>query len=227
MSEMPIRNSALGSFGSYPVHFMTQQPIDDLCAALKAEFDQDSRGKAVPALLAAYQAEHQGWRDWVFFSEERYTRNLIMRCEAFELLLLGWATDQESPIHDHADQYCWMSVMEGELEETHYTLPEPVSTADTSGVATPAPAILELGRSKTFQAGGVAFIDDSIAYHLIRPMGAAPAVSMHLYANPIDTCRIFCPETGRPEDISLGYHSVRGELSGSATAETIRARFRS
>lgn len=201
---------------------MTQRPIDELCAALQAEFDSDPRGKGAPALLSAYQAGCDDWKELVFWSDDRYTRNLILRCESFELLLLCWGANQESPIHDHADQNCWMAVMEGELEETHFTLPQVGGVSDT-----PSAPPLAMGRSKLFKVGGVAFIDDSIAYHLIRPVGDVRAVSMHLYANPIDTCRIFCPETGRPENVSLGYHSVRGELSGSATAEEIRDRFRS
>ena len=216
MSELPIRTSTLWSCGSYPVHFMTQRPIDDLCAVLETEFDQDPRGKAVPALLAAYQAEHQDWRDWVLWSDACYTRNLVARCDAFELLLLAWSPEQKSPIHDHSDQNCWMAVMEGQLEEVHYTLP----TSAENGTS-----VLQRGRSKCFDEGGVAFIDDSIAYHLIQPAGGARAVSLHLYANPIDTCRIFCPDTGKAEDMPLGYYSVRGELVEAHSPEAIRERF--
>lgn len=172
-------------------------PIDHLCRALEAEFERDPRGPGVARLLSSYQGEHDDWRSWTRFSEERYTRNLVARCGTYELLLLCWEEGQESPIHDHADQRCWMGVLQGELEEVHYRLPE------SGGI--------EEGRAQPFQAGQVAFIDDGIAYHLIRPRGGR-AVSLHLYSDPIDSCRIFCPETGTAETVAMGYHSVRGTL---------------
>ncbi len=182
-------------------------PIDQLCCALEAEFDRDPRGPGVPKLLSRYQADHEDWRSWTHFSQQRYTRNLVARCGSYELLLLCWEEGQESPIHDHADQRCWMGVLQGELEEVHYR--------------TPAAGGIEQGRVQPFQAGQVAFIDDDIAFHLIRPRGGR-AVSLHLYSNPIDTCRIFCAETGRAETVAMGYHSVRGQLCAGDDPATIR-----
>ena len=196
---------------------MSQRPLDELCAALQAEFDRDSRGKDISSLLSAYQAEHRDWDDWALWSDECYTRNLVARGDSFELLLLCWNPGQESPIHDHAGQNCWMAVLEGQLEEIHYGEPE--------NGASKRLVPLEKGRAKSFAEGGVAFIEDSIAYHLIQPAGGVRAVSLHLYAKPIDTCKIFCPDTGLAENIALGYHSVRGELVGSDSPEAIRGRF--
>ena len=43
------------------------------------------------------------------------------------------------------------------------------------------------------------------------------AVSLHLYAKPIRSCRTFCPETGRADLRRLSYHTVEGEpVMGSA-----------
>jgi len=151
------------------------------------------------------------------WSDGRYTRNLVSRRDSFELLLLCWSPGTQSPIHDHAGQNCWMAVLEGELEEVHYSEPK---DADDS-----APVLVEKGRVQSYAEGEVAAIDDSIAYHLTQPADGARAVSMHLYAKAIDSCRTFCPETGPSENMALSYHSVRGELVGNTTAETIRNRF--
>ena len=110
-----------------------------------------------------------------------------------------------------------MAVLEGGLEEVYYSEPK---DADDS-----TQAFIEKGRVQSYAEGEVAAIDDSIAYHLTQPAGDARAVSMHLYAKPIDSCRTFCPETGPSEDMALSYHSVRGELVGDTSAETIRNRF--
>ncbi|MAU93987.1 MAG: hypothetical protein CMJ93_07250 [Planctomycetes bacterium] len=196
---------------------MSQRPIDTLCVALQAELDSDPSGGGIPSLLSAYQAKHSDWNDWAMWSEGRYTRNLVSRRDSFELLLLCWKPGTQSPIHDHAGQNCWMAVLEGELEEVYYSEPK---DADDS-----AQVFVAKGRVQSYAEGEVAAIDDSIAYHLTRPAGAARAVSMHLYAKAIDSCRTFCPETGPSEEMALSYHSVRGELVGDTSAETIRNRF--
>jgi cysteine dioxygenase len=193
---------------------MSHRPIDALCTALQAEFDSDPSGGGIPSLLSAYQAKHNDWDDWTTWCDGRYTRNLVSWGDSFELMLLCWSPGAQSPIHDHAGQNCWMAVLEGELEEIHYC--EPNNEASAEQVA------LEKGRAKSFVEGEVAAIDDSIAYHLTQPAGGARAVSMHLYARPIEACRVFCPDTGLPEEKVLGYHSVRGELAGSTSPEDIR-----
>ena len=196
---------------------MSKRPIDTLCADLQAEFDSDPSGGGIPSLLSAYQAKHSDWNDWAMWSDDRYTRNLVSRRDSFELLLLCWSPGTQSPIHDHAGQNCWMAVLEGGLEEVYYSQPKDADDNDQ--------VLVERGLAKSYAEGEVAAIDDSIAYHLTQPAGDARAVSMHLYAKPIDSCRTFCPETGPSENMALSYHSVRGELVGDTPAETIRDRF--
>ncbi|MEM9799709.1 MAG: aminotransferase class V-fold PLP-dependent enzyme [Planctomycetota bacterium] len=164
-------------------------------------------GAQVAALLRDYAAAEKSWRRYQRFCEDTYSRNLVWRCDDFELLLLCWGEGHVSPIHDHSGQQCWMAVLEGELEEVHYTFGE-------NG--------LSQGRIKSFPAGGVAFIDDDIALHQIRPKEGTRGVSLHLYSNPIDTCQIFCPDTGKPETIHVGYHSVRGTACEGTDPERIR-----
>lgn len=188
--------------------------LDRLIVALEARFRAGGpgRGKDIAALLAAYAANEASWRPYVTFRDDTYSRNLIWRTPTFELLLLGWNRNQESPIHDHAGQDCWMAVLEGELEEVHY---------EDRGHA--EPTALSPGRVKAFAAGGVAYISDDIALHLIRPKTGTRGVSLHLYARPIESCRTFCPETGRTTDVDIAYHSVRGTPCAQIDADTIRA----
>ena len=190
---------------------MTAHTLEDLCRALQAEFEQGAKGKTVARLLADYSQNASDWGDYRLFRPETYTRNLLHRCADFELLLLCWQPDQESPIHDHSDQDCWMAVLEGELEEVHYT-----------GWQSGAPGPLVEGKRSAVASGRVAYIQDGIALHRIRPLGNAKGVSLHLYANPIDTCRTFDPLTGEAHTIELGYQSVLGRPCDKSAA-AIRA----
>lgn len=194
---------------------MTQAPLDSLCRELAAAFRRDARGGGVTELLARYADEHRDWCEFARFRDETYSRNLVHRDRDYELLLLCWGEGHTSAIHNHAQQSCWMAVLEGDLEEVHYREP---ALSDAPG------SPLVVGRTQRLTAGQVAFIEDGIALHLIRPAAGSSGVSLHLYAKPIDQCRIYCPDTGRCEEIEMGYHSVRGEPC-TKSPEAVRAEF--
>jgi len=191
--------------------------LDALCRELTIVLgpgsarDLAGRGKRVADLLREYAESGTCWRNWAHFVPERYSRNLVHRSETFELLLLCWGEGHASPIHDHSGQQCWMAILDGELEEVHYDEPRDGSTRPMAS-----------GRIRRFSAGGVAYIHDDIALHLIRPAPGTRGVSLHLYADPIDACRAFDPATGRATPVEVGYHSVRGVPCNGRSATEIR-----
>jgi len=191
--------------------------LDELTRALGELLDgepTEAKGAAVADLLRQYASCEDSWRPYVTFREDTYSRNLIWRTDQFELLLLGWGAGHESPIHDHAGQECWMAVLEGELEEVHFKEGDIAPDGAAGG--------LRSGRVKAFPTGGVAYIHDDIALHLIRPRAGKRGVSLHLYSSPIDTCRKFCPETGQPESVHVAYHTVRGASCDGTDPALIR-----
>ena len=192
---------------------MTQTPLDELCSQLNAEFRRDPKGTGVVRLLSEYAENHSDWRAFEHFCEDTYSRNLVHRDEEFELLLLCWGAGQESLIHNHDDQSCWMAVLDGTLEEVHFR--EPADSGEC----------LIQGRSLQLGRGEVAFIEDEIALHLIRPVAGKSGVSLHLYAKPIDTCRVYDPQSGVSRTVEMGYASVRGEPC-LKSADEVRAEFR-
>ena len=170
-----------------------------LVGELRRELRRDPKGPRVAALLTRFAGERDSWRRYVAFDPSRYTRNLVARSELFELLILCWSPGQRSPIHDHQGQRCWMAVLEGEIEEAQYPMPE---------AGRPAP--MRSFAKKTFASGDVAFINDDIGLHDIAPTTGRPAVSLHLYAGPIETCRSFDPRTGACSTRELFYDSIDG-----------------
>jgi len=182
-------------------------PLDRLVADLDEAFASPGPGcgKRVAALLADYAAGSDDWRRYALFDDACYTRNQIAREERFELLLLCWGAGQESPIHNHEGQDCWMAVLEGRVEEVQYPTPAEV-----------LPGPLTPRGSKVFDPSSVAYISDDIGLHLVRSADPAQAaVSLHLYAAPYDECSCYCPETGRVTRKTLSNHSVRGVLVSS------------
>lgn len=176
--------------------------MQDLVRALDACLAADPRGPGVARLLECYSLEGADWRGYARFQPDVYARNLVRGGEDYELIVICWQDGQQSPIHDHDGQRCWMSVLEGTIRETIFDQ------------ATGGP--LAQRSSRALRRGQLGYITDEVGLHEIHPEGG-PAVSLHLYAKPIRTCRVFCPDTGRVDQRRLTYHSVQGEpVSGRA-----------
>jgi cysteine dioxygenase len=182
---------------------MSTQALDALVRSLHDEFLDPARRPRIAELLGDYARAHRDWREFALFSDEHYTRNLVAREPRFELMILCWGEGQESPIHNHEGQDCWMAVLDGVIEEVRYPMP-----------ADGGPGPIQAKGAKTFAAGEVAFIRDEMGLHLVRPARAraAAGVTLHLYSAPYDECNCYCPDTGQVTRRKLGHHSVRGQL---------------
>jgi cysteine dioxygenase len=185
-------------------------PIETLNDDLVREFERDARGKRVAAMLAEYAARNDDWRRFALFDPAIYTRNLVRRTEHFEMLVLCWNVGQQSPIHNHAGQNCWMAVLDGEIEEVQYA-------ASASSGAAP----LVQGAARHFVPGKVAFINDDIALHRVRPRAGSQGISLHLYSKPIDVCNVYDEQSGQVVSRRLEYHSISGDR-GQARQGTLR-----
>lgn len=191
---------------------MSAQPLDVLVRSLHNEFHRDgARGGRIAELLGEYARTRSDWRPFALFSDLYYTRNLVTLEPRFELMVLCWGAGQESPIHNHEGQDCWMAVLEGEIEEVRYPMPDPHESGP-----------LRSKGSLRFGRGQVAFIRDEMGLHHVRPAGssASGGVTLHLYSSPYDECNCYCPETGRVTRKKLGYYSVRGRILAPGAAWT-------
>ncbi len=181
---------------------MNTQALDTLVRSLQEEFQGEARGPRMADLLGLYARSHVDWREFAFFAVENYTRNQVTREERFELMILCWGRGQESPIHNHEGQDCWMAVLDGEIEEVRYPMP---------GNGRPGPLVAR--GSSVFRRGQVGFIRDEMGLHRVRPAKPeSTGVTLHLYSGPYDECNCYDPDTGRVVRRKLFYHSVRGRV---------------
>lgn len=183
---------------------MNDTPLERLQNDIQAELERDPRGPGVVQLLRAYSKAEDDWRPFALFDESRYARNLVYRSAEFEMMLVCWGDGQESPIHNHAGQHCWMAVLEGDIAEVHYGMP-------TAGQSTP----LVEGRKCVHERGSVAYICDEIALHKVLPVAGQRGVSLHLYAKPIEVCTVYDSKTCQVGRRELSFHSVAGELTNA------------
>lgn len=160
-------------------------------------------------LLNTIKISAQDVAAFTHYSSESYTRNLICKNRNFELLLLCWEPGQLTPIHDHAQQKCWMTVVEGIITSENYDY---VSPSEFNGN-------LVKSTCTSFTPGENYFIDDNDSVHLLRnPLkNNKRTMTLHLYAKPFSSCMIYDLEKKKVEELPMKYHSVAGILCSENT----------
>lgn len=165
------------------------QSIEQLISALSTR-DQSQYNKIIRSLEIPVRAfkNHCSW------SEECYTRNCIAEDDNFELILLCWQKGQITPIHNHGGEECWVRIIEGEFKETVY------STDDVSE--------LKVVKTITSRANDVTYMKDFMGVHSIENLSNKRSMSLHLYAKPIRSCKIYDEESGCFVEKNLSYDTV-------------------
>jgi cysteine dioxygenase len=176
--------------------------IEGLCRISDKDFTCDN----VYQFLAENPVDVDTISPYFFWSQNFYTRNLIYKDERFELMAVCWEKGQNSRIHNHADQQCWMSVPVGKLRGQNFRALEideekwfcKLEETDNFDLSDCLAAKVEL--------------DEPIHQILNLPEFDQRAVSLHIYSKPFDKCLSYCRETNQFSEVPLFYTSVKGKL---------------
>jgi cysteine dioxygenase len=139
-------------------------------------------------LLAGAAARPETLRHYLHFAPGHYTRNLVYRDDLFELIALCWAPGSASPIHNHANQLCWLSIQSGALRLENF-----------HSLDGPGPG----DRVRLVSNGGIPCVSNPFD---------EPAVSLHVYSRPYDLCIAYDLERCVAREQRLVYHSVGGKV---------------
>ena len=118
--------------------------------------------------------------EFIHFSDERYSRNLLAYGPQFYALVLCWKPGQASPIHDHKGASCGVRILQGTATETsfHWVNGKLVENSVT-----------------TMSAGQVCgSFDEDI--HEIKNNGSENLVTLHVYSPYLDNINLYDRETG-------------------------------
>ncbi len=175
----------------------TLHGIDDLVVALR-----DLGGVLQPIKVAGalreIRIDERTLAPYLSWSPARYTRNLVVRTDAFELVAICWDERARSAIHDHADSDCAFVVQRGAIAcENYQVLPR---------AALGGPCELRRTGTRTLRAGDIDMRSGHLSVHRV---GAAdgPAVTLHVYAKPIDACLAY-GEDGSVREVHSRYDTV-------------------
>jgi predicted metal-dependent enzyme (double-stranded beta helix superfamily) len=151
----------------------------------------------IQALLATHLIEPASIQPYLRFTADRYTRHLVFKSSAVELLVLCWARGSRAPIHGHEGELCWARVERGRLHFTSYreVSRNPLRLAPLGDPIDGAPG----------------HVDGPADIHAVETVGG-DAVSLHVYVKPYDECDIYDVAQGVVRRVRLSYDSEPDSL---------------
>jgi len=193
--------------------------IDQFVAGLcELEADYVTRDR-VSEYMADHPIDQDSLRRFIRYRDDRYTRNLVFRDPLFEVMLICWQPGQQTPIHTHNGQLGWMTVERGGVTVTEYRHVS-CNAADNQNVVgidcLGGASELHLDRLDQILAeegGPVATVDKVQTIHQLGcPADTAePAVSLHVYSLPFESCITFDLEAGQCGRRTLFWDSEYGD----------------
>ena len=116
--------------------------------------------------LADFSFDYLGddCKELVTFSNDGYSRNILVKEKRFDIVLVGWNPGQRAPTHTHPERGCAVKVLQGTLVE------KKVCSKGTELAIT------------ILSAGETLYIHDSLCYHSFCNDSDDPAVTLHVYA---------------------------------------------
>lgn len=162
-----------------------EQLVNVLESCTKKDFPKVARYLDIPV------EELNSFASW---EKDHYTRNCISRSEDYELILLCWDKGQDTPIHCHGGKECWVKMISGTIREKRF---------DANNFRPNFPDEVTI-----MKAGDISYMNDDIGYHSLHQEGNQRAMSLHLYVSPIQSCRVYDPETQRFSRKQLQYDTV-------------------
>ena len=144
---------------------------------------------------------------YLFYANSHYTRNLIFKCELFEVMAICWEIGQVSRIHNHRGQNCWMTAPIGRLRVQNF---EVRNRDESSGTCALLPT-----DHYDMDASNPGVVQPEQPVHQVQnlPEFGERATSIHIYSYPYSTCEVYLMDRGTYSDVPLHYSSEYGKLS--------------
>ncbi len=189
--------------------------VDDFIARIRS-FEQGIITRdAVLDFCDSVQVSDSSLEPYVFFDQKFYTRNMIYRDDLFEVMTICWQPGQKTAVHTHNGQLCWMIPQRGNLGVVDYKWlgcahQEMQKRLGIDCLAGSDHTKLEVVREIEACAGGTVLTADKLqTIHRLYNFDE-PAVSIHIYSRPIDSCVAFDMEKQHCYRRQLAYFSKLG-----------------
>ena len=180
--------------------------VSILCSIPSREFSPE----IVKDALSSCVVKPASLSKFLHWLPKTYTRNMLYRDDTFEVLALCWAPGTASTIHNHSQQDCWMHIHRGSLCLEDFGLENPAHRGKV-GVD------IVVRREGKIARAPMGTVDhrgaDNEIHRVINCRSfKSRAVSIHVYARPIDTCIVYQTRQKTAQRLQLAYHSAEGLL---------------
>lgn len=174
--------------------------VKGLCRISEGEFTEER----VDRYIREDRVDAASLTPYLFYEATHYTRNLIYKCDVFELIAICWDLGQCSRIHNHAGQRCWMAVPLGRLAVQNYEL---VRSDEATGLC----QLRETSRL-VMDPDNPSYVDREMPIHAVLnlPEYGQRATSLHVYSRPYDRCLVYSLEKQSYGEVPLFYDTEYG-----------------
>jgi len=192
--------------------------VGDFVATLQAFEKEPITRDRVLNLCLETEVDRASLERYSFFRPDVYTRNLIYSDDQIEVMAVCWSRGQRTPIHTHNGQLGWMAVSQGAVAVINYkwlgcNAPENQNVAGMDCLA--GATELDLERrdvQECYPGGPINTVDKVQTIHQVVVQGKEPALSLHIYSRPIDSCVAFDLANRRCYRRQLSFYSRYGDV---------------
>lgn len=152
--------------------------------------------------MKSLQVDGLRLKEYLFWDDEQYTRNLISKTESFELFACCWEPGQSSVMHDLNGQDGWIKVLSGQLDFEVVPFVNSMSTPST-----------ELRKEINHLKKGDLYEQHSNTqmYQIINRSDKR-AVSLHLNSLPISYYNVMSGMGTDVDLINIEFYSINGNI---------------
>jgi len=187
------------------LHAPVSVPAETFVGGLRALSEGVITKQAIYEYLVSYEIRAEDLERYKLWVPDRHTRNKIFRNEMIECMLICWPAGTVTPLHTHNGQLGWMSMIEGKLLVENYrkidcNRPENQQVVGLDCLAGATRIEMnQLGTELCVPGGPLNTVDKTQTIHRIRNLTEwnRPAISLHVYSRPIDSCVVFDLEAQR------------------------------
>jgi cysteine dioxygenase len=181
--------------------------IDEWVNRVKAIPQKDFTIQRVHDFASHHGIEPESVKPYLFYAKSHYTRNLIYKCELFEVMSICWESGQVSRIHNHRDQNCWMVTPIGRLRVQNFRVENRDGARGTCKLVPTDSYDMDAEHPAVVQP------EEPVHQVLNLPEFGQRATSIHVYSRPYSSCEVYLMDRGTYSDVPLHYSSEYGKLS--------------
>ncbi len=180
-------------------------PVDQFIDGLRQLSEGVITKQKIYDYLVSFEIREKDRVRYELWLPDRHTRNKIFRNDMLECMLICWPAGTVTPLHTHNGQLGWMTMIRGKLVVDNYrkvdcNRPENQQVVGMDCLAGATRIEMQaMGTEMCVPGGPLNTVDKTQTIHRIKNLEewGEPAVSMHIYSRPIDSCVVFDIEAGR------------------------------